>query len=251
MTTSHNPEYLDRRLQRMREEAFIEAKAAHGQYLGRGDVNNSRTHLFARQAAVDVIKPSLLRMAKVAFEITGDHSQETASALETATSMLVGDYINWIADKAARSPFKSVLPSMASVAQELGDAVAGAVDDFRHGIIGDERMAKDPVVNIVNTITSSPNAVVQNAVGSANRQSAEQTNLLSAIDDMLSSAEYKRLSEAEREGIQDVADVLRQELTKQDPEVPKIARWGKRLIEMCNDVGLQVAAAGIAGYLFK
>jgi hypothetical protein len=42
-------------------------------------------------------------------------------------------------------------------------------------MVGEERLAQDPVVNIVNTITNSPGAVQQNVVGQDNQQSVQRS----------------------------------------------------------------------------
>ena len=61
----------------------------------------------------------------------------------------------------------------------LHKEVQHAVDDFRHGLAGEEKLKQDPLVNIANTVTNSPGKVVQNAVGANNQQAigAQQASL--------------------------------------------------------------------------
>ena len=125
-----------------------------------------------------------------------------------------------------------------------------AADDFRHGMAGEEKLKQDPFVNIINTVMNSPGTVLQNAVGANNQQSAQQQSLLGALDGLVTSEEFERLREEDRLAVQDLVDTLRDEIKKPDPDSPKIARWGRRLIELTQQLGLHVAAATIAKFLF-
>lgn len=243
-------EYVVRRLADMTREGLTAAQAAHTTHMSRGDSGNSRTHLFAQQAGNEAVRDAIERMARFTYEATQDHAANTASLLRNAARALADGYIGWLEEKRGKSPFKSVLPSLLSLKNDLSRMVAAAADDFEHGIVGERRLAQDPVINIVNTISNSPNAVVQNAIGEKNRQSAEQAALLKAILELLSSREFKDLPEHHQVALKDVAEVLQAEITKPDADESKVARWGRRLIEMANNVGLQVAAAGIASVLF-
>ena len=111
-------------------------------------------------------------------------------------------------------------------------------------------MKQDPVVNVSTSVTDSKNVVVQNAVGEHNRQSAEQQSLLAELDKLVGSQEFKELTEQNREAIQDMVDVLRDEVTKTDAKPDKVGRWGGRLVELLKQVGLRVAATAIGHYLF-
>lgn len=240
MNAAHDPAYLKRRLARLRDEALLAAQTAQNGYPG--DRNNSRVHLFAREAAMEVVKNAVLRMARLAHEITGDHSPETTAVVETEASALANAYIGWLNTTARRSPFPHMLPPAAQLQGKLNDAVAAMVDDFRNGIAGDNRMTKDPVVSVINNVTASPNAVVQNAIGTGNMQSVNQSDLRAAIQQMFASPEFKNLSEQQRKGIEDVADIVTEEAAKKEPDAGKLARWGQRLIGLLQDVGLSVAA---------
>jgi hypothetical protein len=132
----------------------------------------------------------------------------------------------------------------------VGSLVDAVVDGFRHGMIGEEKLKQDPVVNISTTVNHSKDVVIQNAVGDNNRQSVEQRSLLDALDKLLGSQEFKNLTEQNRLAIQDMVDVLRSEVTKQDAEQDKVGRWGSRLIELLKQVGLHTAAHTITHLLF-
>jgi hypothetical protein len=128
--------------------------------------------------------------------------------------------------------------------------VRNAVDDFHHGMVGEESLKQDPVVSVVNNITNSIGTVVQTAVGQNNQQSAQQQSLLSTLDKLVNSDEFKSLSGENRSAIQDLTDVLRDEIKKPNADTSKVARWGQRLIQLAQQLGLHVAAAEIAKYLF-
>jgi hypothetical protein len=128
--------------------------------------------------------------------------------------------------------------------------IDAVVDDFRHGMIGEEKLKPDPVYNVVTNVTGSSHVVIQNAIGENNRQSVEQQSLLAELDKLLASQEFKDLGEADRNAVEDMVDALRAEVTKADAKPEKVARWGERLIAVLKQFGLHVAAAGITHLLF-
>jgi hypothetical protein len=163
---------------------------------------------------------------------------------------LADNITEWLQRRYKNAPSGFTGPSIPGLKTKLHEMVRNAVDDFRHGMVGEERLAQDPVVNIVNTITNSPGAVQQNVVGQDNQQSVQQQSLFSEFDKLVSSEEFKQLPEQDRLAVKDLVDTLGDEIKKPKPDLPKIARWGRRLIEFVQQLGLDVAAAAIAKLLF-
>jgi hypothetical protein len=243
--------YLRRRLERMQPDALLEAQK---------QVNRLRSELSGRgtlypqceRAVTEVMAKALQRMAKIAFSIAGSTSDAAACQLKQAGDQLADGMTEWLQDLFKNQgmpagPPGGLLPALAAA---LHNEVQHAVDDFRHGMAGEEKLKQDPLVSIVNTVTNSPGTVLQNAVGANNQQSAQQRSLLSALDGLTSSEQFKALREQDRLAVQDLVDTLRDEIKKPDPDSPKIARWGRRLIELTQQLGLDVAAAAIAKFLF-
>jgi hypothetical protein len=71
-----------------------------------------------------------------------------------------------------------------------------------------------------------------------------------ALEQFITSNEVRNLGSNERQSILDVAEVVRAELDQQTPDAPKILRWGKRLLELAQQVGVAVAAKGLEQALF-
>ena len=49
----------------------------------------------------------------------------------------------------------------------------------------------------------------------------------------------------------DTAEVLKGEASKINPDPGKLKRWGERLVQMCNDVGIKVGGHALAQVLIK
>jgi hypothetical protein len=246
--------YLGRRLERIRMDALREAQKAvnrvQSEASGRG-VHGSAVHRQCERVVTEVLTKALQSMAKIAFSISGSTSDAAAHQLEQAGRELANS-AEWLQGLFKNQgmpggPPRGMLPALGAA---LHDKVQHAVDDFRHGMAGEEKLKQDPVVSIVNTVTNSPGTVLQNAVGANNQQSAQQQSLLGALDKLVTSDEFEQLREQDRLAVQDVVDTLRDEIKKPNADVSKAARWGQRLIELTQQLGLQVAAAGLAKVFF-
>jgi hypothetical protein len=66
----------------------------------------------------------------------------------------------------------------------------------------------------------------------------------------MQSKEVQTLSLDNKQSIADVAEVLVIELDKAEPDSSKIGRWGKRLVDIAERLGIGVAASGLSHVLF-
>ena len=128
------------------------------------------------------------------------------------------------------------------------------LDDFAHGMMGSQRLKKDPVVNIVNNQNNSPGAVQQIGVGDKFSQQAFVQNhqpLIDSINKAVASPEFAKLQPEQKDGFKDVADTLLEEAKKEHPDPGKLKRWGTRLGELATQLGLHVAATEIVHIVGK
>ncbi len=104
-------------------------------------------------------------------------------------------------------------------------------------------MAKDPLVGVISTITNSPGAVLQSGIG--NVQKALTTHgggeVRAALEQFISSNDVQNLGTDDKQSIIDVAEIVRTELDQQTPDAGKVARWGKRLLELAERLGVASA----------
>jgi len=66
----------------------------------------------------------------------------------------------------------------------------------------------------------------------------------------LNSQGVRNLSPDDKQSITDVAEVLTAELDKPSPDPSKLQRWGKRLLDVAERLGIAIAAGGINHSLF-
>ncbi len=135
----------------------------------------------------------------------------------------------------------------------LGERKDLILDDFLHGMMGSERLKKDPVVSIVANQTGSPGAVQQIGVGDFSQKALVENHqlLVEAVNRALVSPEYQKLNAEQKEGFKDVADALLDEAKKEKPDPGKLKRWGHRLAELGTQLGLHVAATEIVHVVGK
>jgi hypothetical protein len=147
-------------------------------------------------------------------------------------------------DKAFGGGYAEIVDRMQTAMREKWERL---LDDFKHGMMGSERLKKDPVVSIVSNQTNSPGAVQQIGVGEFSQSALVQNHqsLVDAVNKALASPEFAKLEPSQKEGFKDVADKLLDEAKKEKPEPGKLKRWGHRLGELATQLGLHVAATEI------
>jgi hypothetical protein len=113
-------------------------------------------------------------------------------------------------------------------------------------------LTKDPLVSVISTITNSPGAVLQSGIGNVQRALTTRggSEVRAALEQFVSSSEVQNLGTDDKQRIIDVAEVVRAELDQQTPDAPKLARWGKVLLGLAEQLGVSVAASGVAHALF-
>jgi hypothetical protein len=252
--------YLESRLDRFVRDGFreihikITRSNSHAAAAGAG-AGHSGPWLLESTIVLQDGKQIIQRMAAFLWEATGEHQGVSLELLNSASGMVVSEAANWArARKKALSLFSKSPPTGMKTLIALQAAADEIVHDFENGIIGEKRMVRpDPVVQtIVNaSIIGSDGAVLMNALGENIQQSSlQQQHLTKILDDMLASEDFKNLDEENRAALADTVDVLRDELKQPKPDKGKLSRWGKRLVELAYQLGLNVAASAIATALF-
>ncbi|MFD0985902.1 hypothetical protein [Methyloligella solikamskensis] len=121
------------------------------------------------------------------------------------------------------------------------------VADFRHGMLGDQKLKPKSDISVVNAIINSPGAIQQGGVGQFS-QHVSQTDLdafLDALDTFEKAPTVQALNDAERASILDVVETLRDETKKEPKDPARLKRWLDRFTEIATDFGVQVAAGSV------
>jgi hypothetical protein len=257
MTAQLTLSYLARAFDRLRAEALLEAQMSRQRIVAEATKTglSGRTIIQIKDEYVRIVRESAHRMCRHAFDATGDNVEDIAEVIQNRLVAVRDDLSNDLADFFRKG---------GSWAGQLGQAVgneyldrsdkiiSGTVDDFNHGILEGRRLTKNPLVSVISSITNSPGAVMQSGVGNVQEVlSAERVDeLRDAIAALLGSKEVQGLSPDEKSSVTDVADVMSSELSKPNPDVSRLARWGARLAELAEKVGISVAASGVSKALF-
>lgn len=145
----------------------------------------------------------------------------------------------------------TVARQVTNIRVALAEKKQRIIDDFAHGMMGENRLKKDSVVNVVQT--NSPGAVQQVGIGQFSQTAFVQNHqpLIAAIDAALSSPEFVALKDEDKVGLRDIADIVKAEAQKPTPDAGKLRRWGDRLVAITSDVGLRVVSSTIAQILTR
>jgi hypothetical protein len=194
-------------------------------------------------------------MARLAFELAGTTSDKVCDEVERGLRMIRDALSNDLRDFfQVQSSWSGQETAMALGNDFLNSTemrMSAVVDDLRHGMSGGIKLTKDPLVNVISTISNSPGAIAQTGIGNVQAATVHQTNQIrDELQKFTASPDVQRLEPEAKQSILDVADVLGDELDKPTPDASKLARWGKRLLDVAERLGIAVAASGLSHVLF-
>jgi hypothetical protein len=221
--------------------------------LKKGNPALQRTQSYARRLAI--LEREVNSAIQFAYNATGEHTgpvyDQVAYCANQMTERIVSDVRQKAAanDHAFGGGYAEIVNRMLTAMQEKRDLL---LDNFKHGMMGDHRLKKDPLVNVINTQTNSPGAIQQMGIGDNFSQTAFNKNhheLVSAIDRALVSLEFSQLGQGQKDAFSDTAVIVKEEAAKAQPDVGKLKRWGMRLVDVSKDLGMKVAASEIVHLL--
>jgi hypothetical protein len=235
---------LNRRSQKAAEDFGVEVGQIRAKAAQAGALGGSRTYLQFIDAGLTIVSREVNDAIQFAYNLTGEHDGEVVNQVAYCATQMVAKIMQ-IARQHASSDGGTAAEIINKMDVSLSERKDALVDDFRHGMMGSQRLKKDPVVSIVSNQNNSPGAVQQIGVGDKFSQQAFIQNhqlLIDAIRKALASPEFAKLQPVQRDGFKDVADTLLEEAAKPTPDAAKIKRWGTRLSEIALQVGMRVAS---------
>ena len=253
MDTDYLTRHLAGRVRDLRElighrlEMIMRKNAAAGRL-----ASGNSLQMFTDEA-LSTLEQAYADALQFAFSATGGHEKDTVDKLSLCGSEMIAAIMEQATGRANRLGIAgSIVPQQLDVIRhKLEDKHKRLTDDFAHGMYRSERLKKDPLVNVVNN--NSPGAIQQVGVGNFSQSAFLQNNteLVNAIDQALASDEFKALDADTQATLHDTAEVLKDEASKTNPDPGKLKRWGGRLVQMCNDVGIKVGGHALAQVLLK
>ena len=175
-------------------------------------------------------------------DLTGSTEGPVCEFLEQALRILRDDISNDLA--AFFRSQRSWAPANATDAvgnaylNEVDQRITAIVDDFHHGFLGGDRLTKDPLVSVVTSVTGSPGAVVQSGLGNVQKAltAAGTNDARAALAQFIQSREVQSLRPEDKQTIADIAEVVKVRLDKAGPDASKLARWGRRLLDVVSAI---------------
>lgn len=244
---------LDGRLHDVQENVVREVKALQNKHAAMGRLQSGATLIAFEAIVVDCLKSAVGEASKFTFELT-DGEPPALDYLSSFANRVQQIVIAEIAEKASRLGLGQVTPNhLAKVRDKLDRIKDGMLDDFSHGMHGSGKLKPDPVVSAVIHQTNSPGAVAQVGAGTFSQTAftQQQHQLIEVIDAAMASPEFAELSPDNQQAFRDIADVLKEEAVKPNPDIGKLQRWGKSLLSFTTEVGMKLATGTIAQVLLK
>lgn len=245
--------YLGRSVNRRTYEADRILRASIDRVIreasAKGMLGSGNTIWSFRTEALRIFEEQFRETAQFVFNLTETNEGDSASALVFYTKRVAGMFIQHLRDASTRLgvPEGLIAGEVTKIGVALEERRTQVLDDFVHGMMGSARMKKDPIVTIALNQTSSPNAVQQVGFGrfSQSAYSQQHNALVEAVDAALRSADFLALPQQQRDAFKDMADVLKEEASKPQPDDAKLKRWGERVSEFGQEIGAHAATAAI------
>lgn len=247
---------LTERTRKATHDFAVEMSQILSKMAGNGTVNSSMTFVQFWQAGLKVLEREANEACKFVYNLTEQHTGEPYNQVAYCVGRMVDNMMQAVGEKVGH--MGALGGSYGDIVNRMhGEMIAkrdNLLADFKNGMMGSERLKKDPLLNVINNQTNSPGAIQQVGIGDKFSQAAFTQNhneLVTAIDRALSSAEFAQLAQDKKDAFSDTAVVVKEEALKQTPDVGKLKRWGGRLIDLSKDIGMKVAAADIVHLLGK
>jgi hypothetical protein len=250
-------DYIKRALARLRDTSVAAAQRARlavtAEATKAGAFQSGRMLMHVSEVYNGEMAAAVEKGIRLAFDAAGTNSELVCA---TANEGLIAIKDALFDDLAAF--YRSQGSWGGSTGKTLGDSflstaektIEGVVDDFRHGILGGLKLTKDPLVSIVSSITNSPGATQQTGIGNVQAVLPAVADLRAALAQFTQSKEVQALQAEEKAAVIDVAEVIGAELDKPAPDPCKVRRWGRRLLDIAERLGIAVAATGLSHLLF-
>jgi hypothetical protein len=251
--------YLRRAFDRQRDEAITFVQQARERITREaaktGTLQSGGMLSIVQKEYVRAVTEAGDKMARHGFELAGTTSDKVCDEVERGLRMIRDALSNDLRDFfQAQSGWSGQAPIMMlgnDFLNATDKRMSAVVDDLRHGMLGGTKLTKDPLVSVISTISNSPGAIAQTGIGNVQTATAVQTNRIrDELQKFTASPGIQRLEPEAKQSILDVADVLGGELAKPTPDASKLARWGKRLLDIAERLGIAVAASGLSHALF-
>jgi hypothetical protein len=228
---------LNERTRKATHDFAVEMAQIASRMAGNGTLNSSMTFVQYWQAGLRVLEREANDACKFVYSLTEQHTGEPYNQVEYCVHRMVENMMDAIGQKAVQAgalggAYGDIVNRMRG---EMTAKRDNLLADFKNGMMGTERLRKDPVLNVINNQTNSPGAVQQVGIGDNFSQTAFVQNhqeLVSAIERALASNEFAELEQSQRDAFSDIAVVVKEEASKPHPDVGRLKRWGSRLVDL-------------------
>jgi len=250
--------YLARAFQRLSDQAARSAREARekvmAQAASKGELQSGAMLMQVGREYDSAAKQATDKMVHLTYELIGSSAkgiEVLERELRTLRDALSNELANFFRTHASWAPRNATDAVGNEYLNAMDQRITATIDDFRFEIVGGTKLTKDPIVSVVGSISNSPGAVLQSGIGNAQQATMGGGDALrSALEELLDSKEVQALTTQDKQSVEDVVEVITVELDKPNPDPSKLRRWGKRLLDITERLGVAIAASGIGHALF-
>lgn len=192
---------LNARVEAAREQAEQALEAIMRTNAAVGRLASGVTLTMFQNALMELFQKEFLAAQQFIYNLTGDHGDELPNRLLIFGQDVVDRLLAIDAERVDRLGIQGdIIPAHKNrLSRELTSRRMGMAEDFKHGMLGSERLKKEPTVSIHQS--NSPGAVQQVGVGDNFSQQAFNANhreLVAAIERALASNELADADDQEK-----------------------------------------------------
>jgi hypothetical protein len=194
---TNDTQYLGRNLngrsQKAAQDFAVEMSKIVSKAAAAGAIGGSRTYLQFVDLGLAILEREVNEAIQFAYNLTGEHDGEVFDQVHHCATQMVLKIMQMARQRASHDggSGEEIINKMDVRLHTRKDEL---LDDFKHGMMGSQRLKKDPVISVVQS--NSPGAVQQVGAGDGFSQSAFVQNnkpLVEALNEALSSAEFSAL----------------------------------------------------------
>jgi hypothetical protein len=166
---------LNKRSQRAAEDFGVEVAQILAKAAQAGALGGSRTYLQFSDAGLTILAREINDAIQFAYNLTGEHDGEVLNQAAYCATQMVAKIMQIARQRASNDggTAAEIINKMDMALSERKDAL---LDDFKHGMMGSQKLKKDPVVSIVSNQTNSPGAVQQIGLGNFSQSAFVQNH---------------------------------------------------------------------------
>jgi hypothetical protein len=246
---------LTGRVEEFKEALHRELGAITSAMSKHGRLSSATTLNRIADASQRMLREDFASAAKFAFAVHETIDEDLIERMRgflAKAETIIDDTLRTVAKRTGMDD-KTIEPFCARTTEGVQNLSARLLDDFSFGMVGSDKLRKDPLVSVINNQTNSPGAVQQVGFDNASLQASVQntTQLVEALRQFVDSDAVAALEPEKRVAVRDVAETMMDEAQKPKPDASKLKRWYERLVGIVVETSVRTETSQLLAAISK